>query len=371
MATKITKGLTLIALLAGLIAPQFALGAVVWGTGVTLPSSPVYGQSNPYIYTDGAFYSSFTVDSLEIGSRHWNCGGAEHNIGYITLANASTSEVYATSSQFNQYCGGWDNPDNLSVGFSGETIPALTIVQIRIHYTTWVGDNGYGGLEMQGNTLPNIAILSPADDAEISTTGMLTPWSVYNTITSSTITGVAIYPVLQIPNPQTMQSSETNSVGTVSIPDSFSYTPQPYYAYAYAKDSAGTVLASTTPITIYLSVPEDTTTSTAYSTCDTGESGWFGRSFCKSMVFLFVPSDYILTKFVGLQYRAMEVPPFSFFGQISDALNLSATSTDQLISTSTVSGFSEAFSPLRSGIGIALWLLFAFWAIRAIRQIQH
>lgn len=344
----------------------FPYGALGWGDGVTLPSSPVYGQSNPYVYTETALAGGLYINSIEIGSRHWNCGGAQHNVGYITIENASSGQIYATSTTFNQYCGGWDNPDNLAVSFAGELIPGYTLINIKIYYTTWVGDNGYGGFLANTDNVPEIDILYPTEYASTTIAGFYPGWSVINTIASSTNTGLVIWPTLA---PTQKQYAEIAETGTVLFPDVFTYTPNYYQGYAYAKLGA-TVLASSTIRNFSINAPEDITTSTAYASCDTGDSSWFGQAFCRTMVYLFVPDPVVINNFTKLNAKISTVPPFAYFTQIKTALDLNSTTTTPLIPSSTIATFSTVFDPIRSGLRTGLWLLFAFWGIRAIRHVQ-
>lgn len=214
---------------------------------------------------------------------------------------------------------------------------------------------------------PGLYIISPTEYATTTTNGLSLGWIIQNDIASSTNTGIVIWPTLQPTQKQSAEIAEAG--GVIYLPDTFTYTPNYYQGYAYAKNGS-TILATSTIRNFVVEVPPDITTSTAYSACDTEDSSWFGRAFCRSMVFLFAPHKPVLENFTRLSTRADKVMPFSIFADIRDAMTISATSTDQLISSSTLSAFS-IFATFKTGLGVILWLIFAFWAIRALRHIQH
>jgi len=212
----------------------------------------------------------------------------------------------------------------------------------------------------------NLYIVSPAEYGTTDTNGFPLGWIIQNDIASSTNTGVVIWATLA---PNQTQSAEIAETGLVYLPDTFAYTPNYYQGYAYAK-SGSTILATSTIRNFIIEIPTDITTSTAYANCDTEDTNWFGRSFCKAMVFLFSPSQSVINKSLDLKDKIAGVVPFVYVSRIITALDIEQSTTTPLIASSTLAAFSGAFDPLKVFIKAALWLIFGFWIIRTFRHLQ-
>lgn len=390
MAKQKRYGLIVLAVLAFLGAPRGVFGAtfatssykldgLVSGGTYTCPStSPTYywyelsnGFGCDYIYPPFLWkYTAKTNQTLEkitFSSNYYD--------GYQTNWRFDIVRAGATSTVISQADGittcyptactqeiTLTSPVVLTANQSIYLQPVKTNANSASSYANFVSFSGVDeGL---------LSIKYPLDDATTTVAGVYPYWEVTNSLPSSTATMLNAYPVLQTPTPQNIQTITKNETGNnVIIYDTFSFTPQPYYIYANALDINGDIIGTSTPITLWVETIPDTTTSTAYSACDSDET-FTGRWFCRSMVFLFSPSQAVLNSFTRLTDRAKNAPPFNLLTEVSDALSFEATTTEQAVSSSTLEAFSGIFSPARNGIKVALWLLFAFWLIRAIRHIQ-
>lgn len=115
-----------------------------------------------------------------------------------------------------------------------------------------------------------------------------------------------------------------------------------------------------------------TSTSTAEAletTCDT-TSNLFTNSLCKLGLFLFVPSEAVLSQFSSLQDDLQNKPPFGFLTAIiSELENLeSATAT---IALPDLSDLQDNFlTPLKVGISSLLFFMLAFWFFQRFRDFE-
>lgn len=328
---------------------------IILTIGTSSIASPLYydfhlGEQSWFLNNFAITGAKDTPSGCAIGADYYSSAsstGNVSNLGYIIdeNGNATTTNNIPPGSAIYAVAVNWDY---------GET----QCQQGAFHYL----DSEYLG----AFSTENINIISPTEYASTDTNGWPLGWIIQNDVPSSTNTGVVIWPTLA---PTQTQSAEIAETGLVYLPDTFTYIPNYYQGYAYAK-AGSTILATSTIRNFSIYIPEDITTSTAYSACDAEDSSWFGRAFCRSMVFLFAPHKPVLENFTRLSTRADKVMPFSIFADIRDAMTISATTTDQLISSSTLSAFS-IFTTFRTGLGVVLWLIFAFWAIRALRHIQH
>jgi len=92
--------------------------------------------------------------------------------------------------------------------------------------------------------------------------------------------------------------------------------------------------------------------------------------FINALVYVFLPSDTTLNRFLSLKTELATVIPFGYFVYVYDTLNtIELDGTAPLI---PVLPFQEAiFTPLRNGTGYILWLLFAFFLYRRFKNIEY
>lgn len=105
------------------------------------------------------------------------------------------------------------------------------------------------------------------------------------------------------------------------------------------------------------------------TTCDT-TSNLFTNSLCKLGLFLFVPSESVLSQFDNLQDDLKNKPPFGFLTAIiSELQNLeNATAT---IAIPDLSDLQDDFlSPLKIGISTLLFFLLGFWFFNRFRNFE-
>lgn len=138
--------------------------------------------------------------------------------------------------------------------------------------------------------------------------------------------------------------------------------------------------------------PPNGTTSTAYNSLvnqannsclsynDGSVIGGVVYGLCKSLVFLFVPSDGALNNFVQLKDQVAAKPPFGYVsiygGQIADFSNV--TNTSSTITTSTLINDIATFATntpwyqtIKTAIGAFLWVIFGFAVWRFFKHFAY
>jgi len=153
--------------------------------------------------------------------------------------------------------------------------------------------------------------------------------------------------------------------------------PGVYYAQANLFSSSSVQLATSTMISFTIEweqgdfgLPTSTSTiSDALITCDPN-SGFFANSFCKVLVWAFIPTTSVLDNFSGLKDVLFEKPPFGYWSEIKEALeNVDvATSSVQLANLTSLE--DNFFSYTRTAIQLIMWVSFAFWIFHRFRNIQ-
>ena len=80
----------------------------------------------------------------------------------------------------------------------------------------------------------------------------------------------------------------------------------------------------------------------------------------------------IVNNFIQLYNTLSVKPPFGYFTAIKAALSTLSVGTTSLIlvNASTTQAFSAIFTPLRTGLIIILWLMFAFWIFHRLRHLE-
>lgn len=93
--------------------------------------------------------------------------------------------------------------------------------------------------------------------------------------------------------------------------------------------------------------------------------------FINALIYVFLPSESTLNRFLSLKDELAEVIPFGYFIYIYDRLN--TLEVDPLVSPiiPELPLQSAVFDPLRTGIGYALWLYFAIHLYRRFKTIEY
>lgn len=145
-------------------------------------------------------------------------------------------------------------------------------------------------------------------------------------------------------------------------------------AYAVLFDDNGANVANAPTIGFTITNP-----SVPVVLCNSTSSyAFITNAICDALVFLFIPSTDAVNRFqdfttstqngITLFYKA----PFGYFTAVKTALEglTAGTTTLVLVSTTTLSAFSSFFTPLKLGLGIILWLIFAIWIIHRIKVLD-
>lgn len=144
-----------------------------------------------------------------------------------------------------------------------------------------------------------------------------------------------------------------------------------FYDYAsttLATDSVSFTISSfggggiVTPPTATTTVPSLTIT------CDPN-SGFFGESFCKLGLSLFVPTSTSFSQFDSVKDLLDKKPPLGYFYAVKNALvdYSSTTLATPEFSLGEVENF-EIIGDFKTGMTWFLWLVFGFWLIHRIRK---
>ena len=96
---------------------------------------------------------------------------------------------------------------------------------------------------------------------------------------------------------------------------------------------------------------------------------WLTDSFNKLISYLFIPSGASMNKFSTLWAPVEKKPPIGYFVLIRDRLAELGEGTAGFTLAGT-SGLTAVLSPLKTGIGFCLWLLFAFWLFKRISHLE-
>lgn len=162
-----------------------------------------------------------------------------------------------------------------------------------------------------------------------------------------------------------------NIIATSSIV--FNTASSSLYLEPYATTTFNTttppLLTTTTPPT-----PPIFSENLASSTCS--QYGFIGNSICEAGLFLgnvlFIPSTSTLAQWGSLGDLIKTKPPVGYFYAALDALNSlkGGSGANLLISSSTLLAFSVVFNPLDTGLAVILWIVFAFYIIKRLKQIE-
>ena len=162
-----------------------------------------------------------------------------------------------------------------------------------------------------------------------------------------------------------------NIIATSSIV--FNTASSSLYLEPYATTTFNTttppLLTTTTPPT-----PPIFSENSASSTCS--QYGFIGNSICEAGLFLgnvlFIPSTSTLAQWGSLSDLIKTKPPVGYFYAALDALNSlrSGSGANLLISSSTLLAFSVVFNPLDTGLAVILWIVFAFYIIKRLKQVE-
>jgi hypothetical protein len=106
-------------------------------------------------------------------------------------------------------------------------------------------------------------------------------------------------------------------------------------------------------------------------TLPTGEQcddyGTIGGALCRIALWLFIPKPETLQKFADLKAIFETKAPFSYYFAVRNEINnLNASSTPIFSLPEMGALYTQIFLPLKIGLGLILWLLFAVWIIKRI-----
>ena len=180
--------------------------------------------------------------------------------------------------------------------------------------------------------------------------------------------------------------------------------PAVWDVFVKVVDNMGNVVASTEPMTIYISpnaAPPAVTTTTILASpfsplgggetsstlanpatnCNATSSSFWGQAVvdvqngvCLAFTFLFIPNSPqqldIGTRFNTLSSHISTKPPIGYFTLIKNDLNSlsEGTSSIVLLDASATTAFAPVISPIYAGATYLLWFLFALWLFNRIRH---
>ena len=101
--------------------------------------------------------------------------------------------------------------------------------------------------------------------------------------------------------------------------------------------------------------------------CEGGN--WVGDKFCEVMLYLFVPDDGSLNQFNSLFSVLSDKVPFGWFTGVRSAIlgiNMPSEGAYEIAFTEVEGFLTDFAAPLRNGLIILFWLMFAFWVVRKI-----
>lgn len=135
------------------------------------------------------------------------------------------------------------------------------------------------------------------------------------------------------------------------------------YIYSNFTIASGT-LSAVGLVEIYSAIAVDTP---RYLDCNLSN---ITNCFINALVYVFLPSDDTLNRFLSLRENLAEVIPFGYFIYIYDTLNtIEVDGTTALIPDLP---FQDAiFTPLRTGTAFILWIMFAFLLYRRFKTIEY
>jgi len=212
----------------------------------------------------------------------------------------------------------------------------------------------------------------------------------YNVLTSSTFDKI----VLELTNTTDSTTVTLDNIDLlytfgVDLPYSFNYPVILNRSYSYRlrlKDSStSTYTAWTTPAlfstTNIPTSPIIDINSINTNSCNSGpviisilgadiDFSGFVNASCKTVTFLFFPSQDSLTSFSTLTGMIENKPPFAYFIQIKNALNFSSTTAPTFTVATMTPLMDLIFTPLRTALIWILWLGFAFYLYKRSKHIE-
>lgn len=106
------------------------------------------------------------------------------------------------------------------------------------------------------------------------------------------------------------------------------------------------------------------------STTD-ADFGIVGNYFRDLYLWLLKPQQASFNQFNGLQGIVQQKAPFAYFYLVKTALSsFNASSSPAFTLTSMSSVNNNIFNPIKTGLTWILWIIFAFWVIRNIRDLN-
>ncbi|GAH93628.1 unnamed protein product [marine sediment metagenome] len=97
----------------------------------------------------------------------------------------------------------------------------------------------------------------------------------------------------------------------------------------------------------------------------TTDFGLLGNMFRDVLIYLFKPNESVLDFWRTIKDRVADKPPFGYYGLIRQAFdNFTSEATPAFTLASATSTAEYIFTPLKSGLGWILWILFGVWFLK-------
>jgi hypothetical protein len=144
-----------------------------------------------------------------------------------------------------------------------------------------------------------------------------------------------------------------------------------YYNIIYASSTISFTITGQPAVSTLYVMPTSTASSTEWTlTCDPN-ANFFVNSLCNVALFLFVPNSDTLNRFSTLGDAIKTKAPVGYFYSIKNALSaINSTTTKAFNLTQYASITDNVFGPLRTGLGIILWLFFGVWLFKRLQHFE-
>jgi hypothetical protein len=167
-------------------------------------------------------------------------------------------------------------------------------------------------------------------------------------------------------------SSSASSTGIVFSPDYLTAginTTTTIYSIIKLSPLFGNDIATDTIVYFVVNLQGTTTSTPPTASCNSGN--YIYDPICRLGVYLFYPSQSVLSNYTSLKTSLENKPPFGYFTLTSGIINNLSTSTTSTFVLADLSLLNDTLiTPLKTGISFLLWLLFLFWAFHRFRHIQ-
>jgi hypothetical protein len=92
--------------------------------------------------------------------------------------------------------------------------------------------------------------------------------------------------------------------------------------------------------------------------------------FQNAGIFLFKPSQNAFQPFIDLKEDIQYKPPFGYFFAVKEVFDDFNATTTPAYTWEIPEVLSDMLSPIKTGFGMVLWLLFGFWVFRTLSKLQ-